>query len=84
MPNSVTIELSNDEALVLFELVTRLDTPEPTKLDAAEQAVLWKLEATLEKLLVEPLKGDYDRLLQEARDRISARAGGLRPSTGYG
>lgn len=54
----MTIELSEDEALVLFELLARYgaDDDERTLVigEAAERNVLWGLQAQLEKQLVAP------------------------------
>ena len=70
---SVTISLTADQALVLFEWLTRQDNQGalPTE-HQAEQNVLWEIEAQLEKILVEPLRPDYEALLVAARDRLVA------------
>lgn len=65
----VLLELSHDEALVLFEWLARNDGTLPIS-DAAEQDVLWRLEAQLEKTLVEPLTPDYTDSVRAARARI--------------
>jgi hypothetical protein len=71
MADTVRIELSQDQALVLFEFLARFDAAQGTMpLDSAAQKVLWVVEAALEKILVAPLAKDYDRLLQEARERV--------------
>ena len=50
----INIELTRDEALVLFELIARLDdVPNKPQIDDAEQKVIWSLESKLEQLLVE-------------------------------
>lgn len=67
----VQIDLTGDEALVLFEWVTRLNKREDVEFeDQAEQRVLWDVEASLEATLVEPFSGDYDQQLAEARKRV--------------
>jgi hypothetical protein len=69
----VTISLTADQALVLFEWMTReggkgrLPTEHP-----AEQDVLWDIEAQLEKTLVEPLQPDYEGKVAAARERLVA------------
>ncbi|MFN3202341.1 MAG: hypothetical protein ACE366_28340 [Bradymonadia bacterium] len=69
--SKVTIELTGDEALVLFEWITRFTKRENEGFeDQAEERVLWQIEAVLEKALVEPFKPDYDRLLAAARARV--------------
>lgn len=69
------LELSSEEALVLFEWLSRSEDEddemlESTFADKAEQFVLWSLHAQLQKALVAPFRTDYDRLLQAARDAI--------------
>ena len=70
---STRIELSEDEALVLFDWLSRFNGGEHQDLfDAqAEQRALWNLEARLEKALVAPLASDYQRRLEEARVRLT-------------
>ena len=72
MSNSkVTLELSSDEALVLFEWLHRFDEREDKGFEhQAEQRVLWNIEAMLEATLVEPLEPNYDELLAAARGRV--------------
>lgn len=68
----VTLELPANEALILFDWLTRTSqagTP-AVFADAAEQQVLWNLECALERLLVEPLSSDYLTHLQHARQAI--------------
>jgi hypothetical protein len=67
----LTINLSNDEALVLFEWLSHFDEINTSEFkDEAEQNVLWSLEGKLESLLVEIVKPDYKRLVEEAKKRI--------------
>jgi hypothetical protein len=71
MPADVSLKLSTDEALVLFEWITRFNQRADTTFDdQAEQRVLWDLEATLEAALAEPFRGDYRALLEAARARV--------------
>lgn len=66
----VVIKLSRDHALILFELLARTSqSPRVDFVDQAERRVLWDLESQLEELLVEPLRGDYGRRLDEALAR---------------
>jgi hypothetical protein len=64
----VTIQLSRDEALVLFDWLHRsedegrVSRPE----HHAEQVALWNLSALLERELVEPFKQSYSQLVDEA------------------
>ena len=72
MNKLVTINLTGDQALVLFEWITRFnnrETPETFE-DQSEERVLWDIEAMLEKALAEPFDRDYDRLLALARANV--------------
>ncbi|MGD7708307.1 hypothetical protein [Microlunatus sp. Y2014] len=70
--DEVSVGLSRDQALVLFEWLARTgagDQPASFE-DQAEQRVLWDLEAALEKVLTEPFKSDYRERLEVARSRV--------------
>ena len=71
MQETVNLSLDANEALVFFDWLAALEgnragPPE----DSAEQKVLWKLEAQLEKALAEPLSPNYKRLLDDARRKV--------------
>jgi hypothetical protein len=67
----MNLELSDDEALVLFDFLARWeDTGRLAISDQAEQRVLWDVHALLERELTAPLNPDYARLVAEARDRV--------------
>lgn len=67
----VRIELTSDEALVLFEFLQRFSESNKLVLeDQAEQRVLWDLTCILEQELVQPFAANYDELLSQARDRV--------------
>jgi hypothetical protein len=68
-PEKITIELTNREALVLFEWLARTNQSPPQTLfeDDAEARALSDLEALLEKVLTEPLDSRYKEYLAEAR-----------------
>lgn len=66
----VTISLSHDEALVLFEWLASFNQGQHDFEDQAEQRVLWDLEAMLESSLREPLRPAYSDRLAEAGARI--------------
>jgi hypothetical protein len=67
----VQIELTGDEALVLFDLLSRYSDSESLVIeDQAEQRALWNLFGVLEKQLAEPLRLEYVELLQRARERL--------------
>ena len=65
----VLIELTHDEALVFFEWLAKHDGSLPVE-DPAEQQVLWRIEASLERVLVDPLSPDYQAVLAAARKRV--------------
>lgn len=70
-PNDVEIRLTPDEALVLFEFLSRSsDSDEWRVEDQAEKGALENLVCLLEKQLVEPFDPDFAGLLQAARRRL--------------
>jgi hypothetical protein len=70
MGDPVTIELSGDEALVLYEWLAEHE--EKLAVGEAERRVLWRLEGALEKSLAEVFAKDYVDLVEQARRRILA------------
>lgn len=70
--DETTIKLNKNEALVLFEFLSRINDKELKEIfeDQAEQKILWILEGQLEKQLVEPFKPDYNDIIREARNKI--------------
>ena len=74
----MTLDITEDEALVLFALLSRYEQPDGRLLKiecAAERNALWALAATLERKLVAPLRQDYDDQLTAARDRVEKQGG---------
>ena len=76
-PDSAQIQLTPEESIVLFELLSRwcednnASTPDASCFKStAEGAVLHRLLADLEKQLVSPIKAEYRDLLDRARDRL--------------
>ena len=71
MADPVSFTLSRDEAIVLLDWLRRFNSVTGHGFeDQAEQRVLWNLESSLEALLAEPFKADYDKLLAAARSRV--------------
>ncbi|WP_205679059.1 hypothetical protein [Aquisphaera insulae] len=67
----VRLQLTHDEALVLFEFLTRFQDEDSLVIrNQAEQRALWNLQALLETSLVDPFKPDYEALVVAARDRL--------------
>lgn len=70
----VLLQMTQAEALVLFEFIARFNEREDFEFeDQAEQQVLWNIECDLEKTLVEPLLPDYKVYLQKVRDAVRDR-----------
>ena len=70
--DQLNIELTKDEAIVLFEFLGRFNEKEDDNLfeDQSEQRVLWNIECILEKELSEPFKKDYNDILKLARENV--------------
>jgi len=80
MSEDITIRLSRDEALVLFEFLSRFDDHDDFKLrHNAESLAFSRLKAQLDKALVEPFRPEYGELLRAARERLAAGYEGLAP-----
>jgi len=71
------VELDNETALVLFELLASREEElvRLLKLEAAERNALWSLEAALERVLAEPFSPEYKALLANARRVLVERGG---------
>ncbi|MFK4728109.1 hypothetical protein ROT00_00305 [Agromyces mediolanus] len=71
MERKTSIDLTEDEVLVLFEWLHRInERPQIEFEDQAEQRAAWNLEAMLESANPALFAGDYRERLQAARDRI--------------
>jgi hypothetical protein len=70
---TLNISLSKSEALVLFDLIARInENKNETVLEHdAERKILWKIETSLEKTLVEPLSPNYRELITIARREVN-------------
>ena len=67
----VKMLVTKDEALVLFEFLTRFSKTDKLNIEhQSEERALWNLTSVLEKELDEPFKSNYSQLLQEARERL--------------
>jgi hypothetical protein len=71
----INIELTKDEAIVLFEFLAELNKKDNQDLfsDQAEQRVLWDIECDLEKQLSEPFSADYLEIVRKAREKIRGK-----------
>jgi hypothetical protein len=74
MSDTITLTLSKDESLVLFELLSRFSGSDDANVmrldDESEGVVLQNLTCELERQLVEPFQPNYSRLLDDARARL--------------
>jgi len=68
----VTIELTKDEAIVLFEFLRRFNEIDDLDIfeDQSEQRVLLDIECILEKVLSEPFSSDYLEIVAKAREKV--------------
>ena len=71
MGETLRLELSGDEALVLFEFLARCEVNESLPFqDKAEERAMWQLQGQLEKQLVLIFDPDYNSLVEAARGRL--------------
>lgn len=72
MSEPVRIELDEDQALVLFDWLHRLnDSKAAVVAHQAEQRVLWDIKCDLESVLVAPFEAKYKELLAQARNCVA-------------
>ena len=73
---TLNIALSKNEALVLFELLSRFSDTEKLEIEhQSEVRALWNLTCLFEKELTEPFKEDYEKTLNEAREALKDKDG---------
>ncbi len=69
---NISVEITKDEALVLFEFLSRVaENNELQAEHSSEEKVLANILCSLEEKLVEPLEDNYLELLNAARSRVS-------------
>ncbi|PKG44343.1 hypothetical protein [Psychroflexus sp. MES1-P1E] len=70
--DKVNIELTKEEAIVLFEFLGRFNETDDLNRfeDQSEQRVLWDVERILEKELSEPFRADYQEIVKKARETV--------------
>ena len=67
----VSIGLTKDEALVLFEFLSRFSSQDVLEIqDQAEERALWNLACSREKVLAEPFSGRWMEIISAARERL--------------
>jgi hypothetical protein len=71
----VNIALSQEEAVVLFEFLNRLNQQLNDSFfeDQAEQCVLWDIVSVLENQLEKPFNGNYLNFVRKARQMVRDR-----------
>jgi hypothetical protein len=72
LTDDITVKLDKNEALVLFDFLSRLNDKEVKEIfeDKAEEKVLWILQGNLEKQLIESFKPNYNEIISEARNNV--------------
>lgn len=70
--NKITLQFSNEEALVLFDWLSRFNENTPSEYfqDQVEQSILWDIEVALEKNIPEIFNSNYEEELLKARIKI--------------
>ena len=77
MADDVSVTLSSEEALVLFEVLHRWEESgfyERADLQPGELTALRAISGGLESLLVEPFEENYRDLVDQARQRLKGRS----------
>jgi len=71
MNEKIQICLSKDEAIILFEFLSRFTEKEVLEIaDQSEERVLLNVLRDLEKTLVEPFVANYQEIVKKSRERI--------------
>ena len=74
---TINLQLTRDEALVLFELIAEYDMEPELKLPSqAERLAIIHVAGAFEKTLVELFQPDYLELVRAARTRLVERYAG--------
>lgn len=70
MDDQITVRLSSDQALVLFDWMSSRDERDSSSAHPAEQRVLWDLESQLEAKLPMLFDPDYAEQVDRTRHAI--------------
>jgi hypothetical protein len=70
--NKISLNLTREEAIVLFEFVTSLNKREDLSLfqDQSEERVFWDIEASLESVMDEIFDKNYIDILLNSRIKL--------------
>jgi hypothetical protein len=80
MSETITFQLTADEAIVLFEYFARFQESDERRLrNNAEYIAFSRIAATLESTLVAPFQSDYDKQLSAAAKRLAEGYEGSAP-----
>jgi hypothetical protein len=72
-PDKISLTLSKQEALVLFEWLAKVEPMGTTVFQhLSEEKVLWKIQGQLESTLQEPFAPNYDDLVSQARADVES------------
>ena len=67
----IEINLTKDEALVLFEFLSRFSDKNELKIEhQSEERALWNLKCIFEKVLSEHFSKDYFKIIEVAREQL--------------
>ena len=69
------LDLSKNEALVLFDWLSQNDEDEEYAVDDAVKCVLWSMKSLLEKELVEPCYENYADIISNAKETVKKMYG---------
>lgn len=71
MSESIQFNLTNDEALVLYDFLSRFSDTDVLEIQHQSEArALWNLNCLLERALSEQFYEDWSVALEAARDRL--------------
>ena len=72
MTKKINIKITKNEALVLFDFLSRLNQNDNIDFfeDKAEKILLWNIESELEKELEDIFDSNYKLILEKARTEI--------------
>lgn len=69
------IELTKEEALVLFDWLSKNEENGKCFDNDAIKCVFWSIESLLEKGLVEPFYENYSEIIEQAKESVKGKYG---------
>jgi len=71
MNETINLEITKEEAVVLFEFLSRFSDKDIISIEhQSEERALWNLHCTFEKIINEAFSGDYKKALESARESL--------------